>query len=236
VLAILLFRLPPKSRIAESAEGFVALAVTLLTYGLTELLHGYGFLAVFIAARVMRRAETDADYHHVLHDFAEAVERLLSAALLVLLGGPSSAACSGRSACRACSSAWPPSSSCRPLTAMLSMVGHRCPGHERSAIAFFGIRGIGSGYYLAYALGEADFAQAEELWAIVVFVVLLSILLHGVSASPGDGPARPAGGGGGPAGDALSGSGRGRDRRRARPRRVSSSTPPEARCPSGPPA
>jgi NhaP-type Na+/H+ or K+/H+ antiporter len=184
VLAILLFRLPPKSRIAESAEGFVALAVTLLTYGLTELLHGYGFLAVFIAARVMRRAETDADYHHVLHDFAEAVERLLSAALLVLLGGAIVGGVLGPLGVQGVLVGVATILLVRPLTAMLSMVGHRCPGHERSAIAFFGIRGIGSGYYLAYALGEADFAQAEELWAIVVFVVLLSILLHGVSASP----------------------------------------------------
>ena len=37
---------------------------------------------------------------------------------------------------------------------------------ERATIAFFGIRGIGSFYYLAYALNEERFAGAEELWAV----------------------------------------------------------------------
>ena len=57
-------------------------------------------------------------------------------------------------------------------------------------IGFFGIRGIGSFYYLSHALAESSFRErellieAEELWAFVGFVVLLSIILHGVSSSP----------------------------------------------------
>jgi NhaP-type Na+/H+ or K+/H+ antiporter len=57
-------------------------------------------------------------------------------------------------------------------------------------IGFFGIRGIGSFYYLSHALAESSFKeielliQAEELWAFVGFVVLLSVVLHGVSSSP----------------------------------------------------
>src|SRR5688572_5075234 len=47
-LAYLLFHLPKKTRLATPADGFVALSATLLVYGVTELLHGYGFLAVFV--------------------------------------------------------------------------------------------------------------------------------------------------------------------------------------------
>jgi NhaP-type Na+/H+ or K+/H+ antiporter len=52
------------------------------------------------------------------------------------------------------------------------------------AISFFGIRGIGSFFYLAFALSEAPFPHARELWAVVGFVVLVSVVVHGVLASP----------------------------------------------------
>jgi NhaP-type Na+/H+ or K+/H+ antiporter len=58
------------------------------------------------------------------------------------------------------------------------------PPGERAAIAFFGIRGIGSIYYLAFALDEADFSAIPELWAMVALTILGSTVLHGVSASP----------------------------------------------------
>ena len=124
------------------------------------------------------------DVHDVLHDFAEAIERLMSAGLLVLLGGAIVGGVLGPLGYQGVIVGVAVVLLIRPLSGLVSLVGHRCPGHERSAIAFFGIRGMGSGYYLAYALNEADFAQAEELWAILVFVVLLSVVLHGVSASP----------------------------------------------------
>ena len=51
-------------------------------------------------------------------------------------------------------------------------------------IAFLGIRGLGSFYYLAYALGHAEFEQPEILWVTVCNVVLVSIVLHGVIVTP----------------------------------------------------
>ena len=61
--------------------------------------------------------------------------------------------------------------------------GHRLT--ERAAISFFGIRGIGSFYYLAYAYNTAEFeAEAELLFAVVGFVVLGSIVLHGITSTP----------------------------------------------------
>ncbi|MFD0069897.1 sodium:proton antiporter, partial [Streptomyces sp. NPDC127574] len=56
---------------------------------------------------------------------------------------------------------------------------------ERIVTAFFGIRGIGSFFYLSYALGHGHFAApADELWATVIFTVLLSVVLHGTLATP----------------------------------------------------
>lgn len=87
LLSVVVFRTPENLRLASRGEGFVALAGTFLAYGVTELFGGYGFLAVFVAAVVLRRSEKDHDFHETLHDFAEQTEQLLMIVLVVLLGG-----------------------------------------------------------------------------------------------------------------------------------------------------
>ena len=44
------FRLPNRAKLSRTGDGFVALGVTCLAYGITEMAHGYGFVAVFVAA------------------------------------------------------------------------------------------------------------------------------------------------------------------------------------------
>ena len=59
-LGWLTFHMPNRARLSRTGDGFVALGVTFLAYGVTELLHGYGFLAVFVAALALRAAERAA--------------------------------------------------------------------------------------------------------------------------------------------------------------------------------
>ncbi|MGW1449121.1 cation:proton antiporter domain-containing protein [Micromonospora sp. NPDC002411] len=184
LLGKLFFRAPSKLRLARHAEGFLALAATFLAYGLVEVVGGYGFLAVFVAARAIRAAERTHEFHSVLHDFAEQVERLLTLVLLLLLGGAIvggllipltwSAAAVGLALVFLI----------RPLFGWLSLRG--APGRpaEHWVISSFGIRGVGSFYYLAYATTKADFPQAELLWATVGLVVLVSVVVHGITATP----------------------------------------------------
>ena len=58
------------------------------------------------------------------------------------------------------------------------------PKAERWTIGIFGIRGIGSIYYVAYALGEADFPEAGNVWSTLAFVIVCSIVVHGIAATP----------------------------------------------------
>ena len=183
-LALLAFRAPRAGRLAESAEGFVALGATFLVYGATELLHGYGFLAVFVASVTLRQHERDADYHEVLHNYAEETERLLGAGLLVLLGGAIHGGILGPIQWQGAVIAAATVLLIRPVGAYLSLLGVPCLKHERLLIAFFGIRGIGSAYYLAHALNETDIEEGDSLWAVVSLIVLLSIGLHGMVAGP----------------------------------------------------
>ncbi len=169
---------------ARSGQGFVALGATLMVYGVTEILHGYGFLAVFVAAVTIRRSEQHHEYHQVLHDFAETLERLASVLFLLLLGG---AAVSGALSALTTSGlvlAVVVVLVVRPLTGLIGMIGARLGRTERLAIAFFGVRGMGSIYYLSHAVNEERFPRAYELWAVAVAAILVSVVVHGTTATP----------------------------------------------------
>ena len=55
---------------------------------------------------------------------------------------------------------------------------------EMWAVAFFGVRGIGSIYYLGYAVSHEDVPGEPWLWSTVAFTIIVSVLLHGVTATP----------------------------------------------------
>jgi NhaP-type Na+/H+ or K+/H+ antiporter len=71
----------------------------------------------------------------------------------------------------------------RPLTSFLSLAGINMHSKERWVISFFGIRGMGSIYYLAYALKETQFPYADQIWTVVTFTILLSVVIHGLTAT-----------------------------------------------------
>ncbi|MFE9812802.1 cation:proton antiporter [Streptomyces sp. NPDC005227] len=172
-------------RLSEHSEGFVALAATFASYGVTEVIHGYGFLAVFATAVSIRTAERAHGYHRVMHSFMDQIERLLTAVILFLVGG--FVAQGGLT-----SLTWQGAVLAlllllviRPLLGFLSQHPAAGARRERVVTAFFGIRGIGSFFYLSYALGHGHFAAPSDgLWATVIFTVLLSVVLHGTLATP----------------------------------------------------
>ncbi|MBK8839570.1 MAG: cation:proton antiporter [Hyphomonadaceae bacterium] len=171
-------------KLSGTGDGLVAIGATLVAYAITEVFHGYGFLAVFVSALVLRDTERNHEYHEALHDFAEQIERLLMMLVLVLFGG---AIATGLFA----SLTWIDGVVAiaivfliRPFAGWISLLGSRLPGRERSLIAFFGIRGIGSFYYVAYGINHGSFGSSDRLWAITGLVVLLSVIVHGISATP----------------------------------------------------
>ncbi|MCU0273467.1 MAG: cation:proton antiporter [Acidimicrobiales bacterium] len=183
LLAMVLFRRPrARSPVADRSEGFVALAVVFLVYGLTEVLHGYGFLAVFVAAATLRAAERRHEVHRVLHNFAEQTERLLAAGLLVVFGGVLAQGMLAEVDEAIVGFAVVVLLVLRPVTGWLALARLPVDRVERGAIAFYGVRGVGSFYYLAYALSDHRFPGAPTLWAAVAVVVLGSLVLHGTSA------------------------------------------------------
>ncbi|MBC2776335.1 cation:proton antiporter [Parasphingopyxis sp. GrpM-11] len=185
LLGWIIYRLPKTGRLSQSGDGFVALAATLTIYAGTEMLHGYGFLAVFVAGLMLRHAAPDDAFNVRLHDFADETERLLMMGLLVVFGGMMTAG--GLFALLGWADiafALAAIFLIRPAVGWLSLAGSAIPRAERAVISFFGIRGLGSVFYFAYGINHGSFEEPSRMWGTIGLVILISILLHGVSVTP----------------------------------------------------
>ncbi|WP_268238291.1 cation:proton antiporter [Ornithinimicrobium pekingense] len=172
-------------RVAEIGTPLVALAATFAVYGLTELLHGYGFLAVFASAVALRSAERHHGVHRELHSLIERVETILTLVLLLLVGAAMSAGLLAGLSRGGAAVGLLLVFVVRPLVGWASLLGcARVDRPERHAIAWFGVRGIGSVYYLAYALSTEYVAEGLELWSVVAFTIAASVVVHGLLATP----------------------------------------------------
>jgi NhaP-type Na+/H+ or K+/H+ antiporter len=182
MIVYLFFKLPEKYKILKVREGLVAISSTLLIYGLTELAHGYGFLAVFVAAVTIRNYELKHHYHATLHSFTDQVERALLGVVLVLFGGSLVSGILDPLTWEMALLGLTFVLILRPLSGIIGLIGSGMDLSHKLAISFFGIRGVGSFFYLSFGLNHAQFNKAEELWALTAFIVLVSIVLHGLTA------------------------------------------------------
>ncbi len=194
LLAKLAFRSTrPTMRLAETGEPLLALAGVLLSYGVAEVAQGYGFLAVFACAMTLRLAERGHEYHTHMHESIDRLERLLTLAVLLLLGSAMTDHLLPHLTWQGAAVAVLLVFVVRPLSGVVALRLGR--GRERMgdceltrseelAVSWFGVRGVGSLFYLAYAAREAEFPGIDQLWATVGFTIALSVLVHGVTATP----------------------------------------------------
>lgn len=180
----LTFRVPADNKLAQTGDGLIAIAATFVSYGLTEMIECYGFLAVFITALTLRHAHREHDFHREMHDVTEQVERLAMMILLVLFGGALVSGLLAPLQFMDIVAAFAILLVIRPMTGLIGLIGMNAAWREKLTLSFFGIRGVGSFYYLAYGLNHMPVEGGERLWAIVGLVVLFSILLHGLTVTP----------------------------------------------------
>ncbi|PKW27017.1 cation:proton antiporter [Phycicoccus duodecadis] len=192
-VAKLVFRAPARSlRLAEVGEPLVAIAAFLLAYGVAELVEGYGFLAVFACALTIRSVDRDSDFHGHMHDVVHRLETLLTLIVLLTLGFALTNGLLANLDWRGVVLGVTLVFVIRPVAGYVSFLGYRCEEgvrgrldrRERLVVAFFGVRGVGTIYYLAYAAGATPFAEERWLWSTVGFTIGLSVLVHGVLATP----------------------------------------------------
>ncbi|HXV56482.1 MAG TPA: cation:proton antiporter [Gaiellaceae bacterium] len=186
-LAAAVLRLRGRRLLSPDFDGWVAVGAVLLVYGLAELAGAYGFLAAFAAGVGFRRYERDHEANERVHGGAEVVEKFAELAAILLLG--SMVTLSGWAEAGWAGWALVPLLLLvvRPLAVGIGFLGSDVPARERVFLGWFGVRGIGSLYYVAAAIAAGLLAPEEAetvFWAVAVCVVV-SIVAHGVTGSPG---------------------------------------------------
>ncbi|QFU83831.1 cation:proton antiporter [Natronorubrum aibiense] len=182
--AWVIFWASSETQLARSVQGLEAVAGTLAIYGVTELVGGYGFIAVFTAAVTIRSYERSHDYNQSLHEISELAEQTMMGLIMVFFGGAIAGGLLSPLTTNAVIAAVAIVFLVRPIAGIVGLLGFDRQWRERLPIAFFGVRGIGSFYYLAHGLNEGAFPDAALVWALAGAVVLISIVVHGITATP----------------------------------------------------
>ena len=186
LIAASILRLRERRLMIAALDGWVAVAAVLLVYGIAEVAGSYGFLAAFAAGVAFRRYEHGHEINRRVHDGAEVVEKFCELGLILLLGslvtvsGLREVGWSGWLLVVALLFV------IRPLATAIAFVGSRIDRPQRTFIAWFGVRGIGSLYYVAVALGLGILSveESQALFWTVTACIVVSIVLHGVTAAP----------------------------------------------------
>ena len=204
-----------RHREALGSDEFIALGLIALAYGIALLSHTYGFLAVFAAGVALRRidditvtplpepapepepalkpelseediratgAEAPAHMMQQVERFNSQLDSFVEVGMVLIVG------------VLLASVQWDNRFLwfvpllflvIRPVAVALGLMGTDAKPQQRRLMAWFGIRGIGSLYYLMYAINhELDRSLAEPLLSITLVVIVCSVVLHGVSVTP----------------------------------------------------
>ncbi len=199
-----------KHKEATGTDDFLALGLIALSYGVALLCHTYGFLAVFAAGAAIRRIERRQSEEtaeareasegelpeEAAHDpikapahmakevlaFNVQVERIGEVGIVVLVGGMLGPAY------LAASALWFIPLLLlviRPVSVWLGLLSTPVTTPQKTLMGWFGIRGVGSIYYLMYGINhELSPELSHRLTALTLLVVAVSVVLHGVSVTP----------------------------------------------------
>ena len=180
-------RLRDADLLAPVLDGYHAIATVLVIYGLAEVAGAYGFLAAFAGGIAFRRYEHDHEVNARVHEGAELSEKLLELAVVLLLGSMLSFGGLGTPGWEGWLLAVLVLVAVRPLACLAALAGSKLDApSEKSFVAWFGVRGVGSLFYVAVAVEAGVLAAGERdlvVWTVIA-CVLLSIVVHGITAGP----------------------------------------------------
>ena len=184
-------------------DDFLGLGLIALVYGVSLQLHTLGFLAVFFAAVALRQTEMKLSERAAQQVvavpvelpsepppsvsggslvFKEHLERLSELLLVLLLGGSLYLDSWSWSAVGLALFLF---GVARTLSVLVGLFGTRTPRRMLGMTGWFGVRGIGSLYYLMYAIQHGlPEPLALQLMHFTLIVVAMSIVLHGLSVKP----------------------------------------------------
>lgn len=192
----------------EVLDDFVGLGLIAVVYGLCVVMQAWGFLAVFFAGVALRQTELVLSGAHKDRQgllvpenesqdpqqdttptvsaesliFKEHIERISELTLVLLLGGMVSIQNWNWDTVGMAAFLFLVA---RPVSVMLGLAGSDSSMRVRAITGWFGIRGIGSIYYLMFAINHGlPKGLAQDMIQITIVVVMMSIVIHGTSVKP----------------------------------------------------
>ena len=212
----LVVHLRTRHKEAVGLDEFLMLGLIGVAYGAAQLAATYGFLAVFAAGLALQRSQrkpadnkaaatekkiekalaggskqelaTDpqlagAYMTQAVRGFNEQLERIVEVAIVVIVGAMLTLIVLPQNAIVYLVLLF---FVVRPLAVWLGLAGLHMPRDQKLLIAWFGIRGIGSIYYLLYAIGHGllEAPLTQLMLSIVLTAVAVSIVVHGISVTP----------------------------------------------------
>jgi NhaP-type Na+/H+ or K+/H+ antiporter len=180
-------RLRDRELLAPALDGYHAIATVLVIYGLAEIAGTYGFLAAFAGGLAFRRYESDHEVNGRVHEGAELTEKLLELSVILLLGSMLTLTGLQAPGWEGWLLAALVIAAVRPLACAAALAGSQLERPtEKTFVAWFGVRGVGSLFYVAVAVDADVLAGAERdllVWTVIA-CVLCSIVVHGITAGP----------------------------------------------------
>jgi NhaP-type Na+/H+ or K+/H+ antiporter len=166
----------------EEAEGIIALALAFGAFALAELIHGNGFIAVFVAGLVF--GNTLAHRCQFLYEFAETEGQILILLTFLAFGSAMVPLALADITITTVVFALLALTVVRMVPVFLSLLGTGIRPVTSAFLGWFGPRGLATVLFVLLILEQADVAHKSDVLVIVVTTVMLSIFMHGISAGP----------------------------------------------------
>ncbi|CDF78629.1 Na+/H+ antiporter, CPA1 family protein [Formosa agariphila KMM 3901] len=173
-----------KKRESKIHQAFVAISLTLVSYGLAEVMSSYGFISVFFTglfAHYHAHINSERNNYEPSLEFITNVEKFLIIFWMVFFGGSIMGGILNFLDLKLVLFCLCLVLVARPVLGYISLTHSGLDLKKKLAISFFGIRGIGSVFYLTYAIKNGEFENTDQLFSIIALVILISIILHGLT-------------------------------------------------------
>ena len=166
----------------EVSQGLYFLSVAVFAYFGAEFVGGNGFISAFVAGLVF--GNTLRAPAMFIHEFMEGEGQLLTLLTFLVFGAVLAPVGLEHASLKSVMLAIAFLTVVRIVPICISLTGTGLSAYEKFFLGWFGPRGLASILFALLVLERFDIPGGEELAACVVLTVLLSIVLHGVTATP----------------------------------------------------
>ncbi len=163
-------------------QGVAAIALAILAFAVAEIFHGNGFIAAFFSG--LTYGNLHVNYSKFLHEFTETESQFLSYLTFFLFGALILPEAMTHFTPDMFIYAFLCLTLVRMVPVAMSMMGSGLRLPEIAFIGWFGPRGLASLLFALLIVEDLKVMQAEFVQTVVAATVLLSIVLHGITAAP----------------------------------------------------